>query len=209
MKEKTLNEPETSATIQWKHVLNDNNYDNAPPQAEPSFEYTDSKKTVKMEWKTNKDKQVHKRGVDENGNKNNPVKNPSSLFKLFFTDKMMDNIVQYTNKNMQPVIDKFSDPLDGYTKYSHVKLADRVDVEAFIGILYLRAAFRLNILDREVIWYHESPHDIIGATMSLDRFKFICCLITFDNKKTQNDRWKTEKFACMRELFEDVKGMPE
>ena len=28
----------------------------------------------------------------------------------------MDNIVQYTNKNMQPVIDKFSDPLDSLTK---------------------------------------------------------------------------------------------
>ena len=60
----------------------------------------------------------------------------------------MDNIVQYTNKKMQPVIDKFSDPLDGLTKYSHVKLVQRVDIEAFICILYLRAAFRLNILDR-------------------------------------------------------------
>ena len=71
------------------------------------------------------------------------VKKP--FFKLFFTDKMMENIVQYTNKNMQPVIDKFSDPLDGSTKYSHVKLGDRVETEAFIGILYLRAFFRLNI----------------------------------------------------------------
>ena len=53
----------------------------------------------------------------------------------------MDHIVQYTNKNMQPVINKFSDPFDGSTKYSLVKLFDRVDIEAFIGILYLRTAF--------------------------------------------------------------------
>ena len=52
---------------------------------------------------------------------------------------------------MQPVIDKFSDPLDDSTKYSHVKLVDRVDTEAFTGILYQRVAFTLNILDREVI----------------------------------------------------------
>ena len=71
----------------------------------------------------------------------------------------MDNIVQHT------------DPLDGSTKYSHVKLVDRVDIEAFIDILYLRAVFRLNILDREVIWNHESALGIIGATMSLHRFK--------------------------------------
>ena len=165
-----------------------------------------------MEWKTNKDEQINKRGA-ENVYKNKPdprraaksVKNPSSSFKLFFTNKMTDNIVQYTNKNM-PVMDKFSDPLDDSTEYSHVKLVDRVDIEAFIGILYLRVAryFRLNILDREVIWNHESANDIIGATMSLHRFKFICRLITSDDKETRNDRWKTNKFACMRELFEDM-----
>ena len=96
----------------------------------------------------------------------------------------MGNIVQYTKKNIQPVIDNISDHLEGSTKYSHVKLVDRVDVEAFIGILYLRAAFRLNLLDREVILNHESAHDITGATMLLHRFRFTCCLITFDDKGT-------------------------
>ena len=63
VKGKASNESKNSATIQWKQkfktlgdVLNDNNYDNAPPQAECSFEYTDSKKKVEMDWKTNKDK---------------------------------------------------------------------------------------------------------------------------------------------------------
>ena len=88
---------------------------------------------------------------------------------------------------MQPVTDKYLDPLDGSAKYSHVKLVDRADTEAFIDILCLRAPFRLNNLDREVIWNHESAHDIIGATMSLHRFKFISHLITFEDKETQND----------------------
>ena len=67
------------------------------------------------------------------------VKNPSLSLNLFFTDKMVDNVVQYTNMSMQPVIEKFPDPLDGSTKYSQVKLVDRIDIETFIGILYLRA----------------------------------------------------------------------
>ena len=96
----------------------------------------------------------------------------------------MGNIVQYTKKNIQPVIDNFSDHLEGSTKYSHVKLVDRVDVEAFIGILYLGAAFRLNLLDREVIVNHESAHDITGATMLLHRFRFTYCLISFDDNGT-------------------------
>ena len=74
------------------------------------------------------------------------IKNSSSSFKLFFMDKMIDKFVQYTNKNIQPVIDKLPDPLDGSSKYSHVKLVDRVDVEALIGILYLRTAFWIEYL---------------------------------------------------------------
>ena len=38
--------------------------------------------------------------------------------------------------------------------------------------------------------------------MSLNRFKFICCFCTFDDKTTLQDRWKNDKFACMREIFE-------
>ena len=56
---------------------------------------------------------------------------------------------------MKPLIGNFSELLDDSTKYSHVKLVDRVDTEAFIAISYLRAASRLNILDRKVIWNHE------------------------------------------------------
>ena len=162
VKEKTSNESENSATMQQKQkfktldcVLNDNNRDNAPQQAGRSFEYTDFKKKVKIEWKTNKDEQIHKRAA-ENVYKNKPgppradksMKNPSSSLKLSFTDKMMDNIVQHTNKNMQPVIDNFLHPLADSTKCSHVKPVDRVDNKVFIVILYLRAGFRLNILDR-------------------------------------------------------------
>ena len=108
-----------------------------------------------MEWKINKDKQIHKRAA-ENVYKNKPgppradksVKNPSSSLKLSFTDEMMDNILQYTDKNMQHVIDNFLHRLDDSTKCSHVKPVDRVDNEVFIVNLYLRAGFRLNILDR-------------------------------------------------------------
>ena len=64
-----------------------------------------------------------------------------------------------------------------------------------IGILYLRAVFRLNIFDREVILNQQSAHDIIGATISLHKFKFNCGLMTFGNKGTRNDRWKTDKLA--------------
>ena len=96
----------------------------------------------------------------------------------------------------------FEDLLEDSNKYPHFKLVDWIDMKAFIGILYLRAAFRLNLLDRDIIWNHESAHDIFGATMSVNRLKFICRFCTFDDKTTRQDRWKNDKFACMREIFE-------
>ena len=62
---------------------------------------------------------------------------------------------------------------------SHASYAEPCDVEVFIRILYLRAAFRVNLLNREFIWNHESSHDVFAAMMSENRFKFISCFITF------------------------------
>ena len=57
-------------------------------------------------------------------------------------------------------------------------------------------------MNREFIWNHESSHDVFAATISEKRFKFISCFITFDDKAARADRWKTDMFACLRELFE-------
>ena len=38
--------------------------------------------------------------------------------------------------------------------------------------------------------------------MSHSCFKFISHFIFFDDKASRTERWKTDKFTCMRELFE-------
>ena len=81
---------------------------------------------------------------------------------------MIDKLVIYTNASIQPLLEKSEDLLEDSEKYRHFKLVDRIDMKAFLGILYLRAAFRLNLLDREIIWNHESAHGIFGATMSVN-----------------------------------------
>ena len=77
-----------------------------------------------------------------------------------------------------------------------------MDIQAFLGILYLRAALRVNLMSTSTIWYHESSNGLFSATMSHNRFKFISRFITFDDKTSRAERWKTDKFAGMRELFE-------
>ena len=54
------------------------------------------------------------------------------------------------------------------------------------------------------LWFHESAHDIFSAAISWNRFHFICKFITFDDNPKRNDRWKNDKYACMRELFKKM-----
>ena len=40
--------------------------------------------------------------------------------------------------------------------------------------------------------------------MSMKLFQFISCFIKFDVRKTREERWKHDKFACMRNIFYKV-----
>ena len=175
--------------------MNEDNYAALPPQENRKFLYSDVKKTVNITWNTVSDENVHRRGA-ENICENVPgprgtakyAKTPVEAFTLFFTKSMIKNIVRYTIVVIQPAIERFSDLFEQSDKYPHSRLVDQLDVEAFIGILYLRAAFRVNLLNREFIWNRESSHDVFAATMSENRFKFISCFTTFDDKATRADR---------------------
>ena len=43
---------------------------------------------------------------------------------------------------------------------------------------------------------------MFGATMSLDRFRFLSTHIRFDDKQTRNERWRRDKFCAARDLFD-------
>ena len=43
-------------------------------------------------------------------------------------------------------------------------------------MMYLKATFRVNLLNRSTIWDHESVHDMFSATISKKHFEFIACL---------------------------------
>ena len=93
---------------------------------------------------------------------------------------------------------QWKDSLISWRIYRQIRKVDKMDISAFIGLLHLRAAFRLNLQETFEIWNHESAHDIFAATMSYSRFHFIRRFITFDEKSTRGDRWKSDKFDCLR-----------
>ena len=191
-----------------EEVLDESNYVDLTAQPDLSFSYTDARKTMTINWNTNPENgNIRPRGK-ENIFKNVPgprgaakyVQTPIESFSLFFTDEMVNNIVGYTNDIIRPVLEKFSDVLDASTKYTHFRLVYHMDIQAFLCILYLRAALRVNLMSTSTIWHHESSNDLFSATMSHSRFKFISRFIAFDDKASRAERWKTDKFACMKEL---------
>ena len=121
------------------------------------------------------------------------AKTSLECFDLFFTNKMIDKTVVYTNVSIKIVLDQFVDTIEAANRNTYFRLFDQIDIKSFLEILYFHAALGLN---------HESSHDIFATTMPWNRFHFLCKVTTFDEKSTRNYPWKNDKFACMRELFE-------
>ena len=117
-------------------------------------------------------------------------------------NEMNEEIVEYTNGFIHLVLHQFTNAIEATSRNAYFRLIDQIDIKAFLGILYLRAALGLNLRITRNIWTHESSNDVSAATVSWNRFHFPCKFITFDKKSTRNDRWKNYMFACMREQLE-------
>ena len=58
---------------------------------------------------------------------------------------MVENIVNFTNAVIERAIERFSAVLAKSGKYTYIREVDSDDIRAYIGIMYLRAAFRVNL----------------------------------------------------------------
>lgn len=70
------------------------------------------------------------------------------------------------------------------------------EVRAVLGIIYLRAAKHLNLQETADVFHHESALDIFQSTMSINRFKFLVRMFSFDDNSTRKERWTTDKYAA-------------
>ena len=68
--------------------------------------------------------------------------------------------------------------------------------------MYLRGLYGLNKHDVRLLFSHDRGIPIFGATMSRLRFLFIMRHFSFDDVNTREQRWKNDKFAALRQVFE-------
>ena len=99
------------------------------------------------------------------------------MFKTFIDESMVNLIVEYTNLKLF-LNNIEEDPVDS------------IEIYGFIGLLLLFGVTKKNDVSIGEIWNSKSIDfmNYAAATISRDRFKFICQNITFDEIFTRESR---------------------
>lgn len=79
---------------------------------------------------------------------------------------------------------------------------DQVDLLAYIGLLILAGVYRSNNEATQSLWDAESGRPIFRSTMSLQQFHVLSRIIRFDNRDTRPVRWRNDKLAAIRNVWD-------
>ena len=128
---------------------------------------------------------------------------PLAAFELFFIENMIKQITDNTNKKIDAFLEKYGEKIESDDKLTHVKSTNPNEIRAFLGLFYLRGAMKLNLRNIHDVFYHKSSNVSFRATMSRKRFSFLCLVTQFDDASTRESRCVEDKFAAMRDIFEE------
>lgn len=118
------------------------------------------------------------------------------FWSLFMDETIIRNIVTFTNQYILNVAHNYADQ-------SKVIVTNEMEINSFIGLLVLAGVLHAGRLNVEELWEKDGTGvEIFSATMSLQRFRFLCRSLRFDNAETREERKSVDKLAPIRELFD-------
>ncbi|KAJ8948866.1 hypothetical protein NQ318_013520 [Aromia moschata] len=121
---------------------------------------------------------------------------PIGIWECFFDNEILNNIVNFTNIEIQKETEKFSRNRDIYP-------TNLDEVRALIGLLYLAGVRKANHLNTEDLWRTDGTGiEVFRLTMSLRRFRTLLRFIRFDDIETRQERVALDKLAPIRTLFD-------
>ena len=124
---------------------------------------------------------------------------PAEVFSLFLTDQMLAEVCVHTNTKMAQLRTSLKDP-----DKSTVRDITLTEMKAFIGVLVMSGAHRDNHLTTEEMWSHVYGCQFYRSVFSDHRFSFIIRAIRFDDPVTRKIRLRSDRFAHIRKLWDDV-----
>lgn len=112
-----------------------------------------------------------------------------SAFDLFVTEEIIQLLCTHTN-------------LHGRRKYEDWRDVDEVEMRAYIGILILAGVYRSRNEATCGLWANKTGRPIFRAAMPHYRYCQISANIRFDDKLTRPGRFRNDKLAAFRILWE-------
>lgn len=121
---------------------------------------------------------------------------PLDLWRLFFTENMLEEIVKHTNAKIRKV-------RPNYQRETAVHDLDILELKAFIGMLYYTAIFKENHT-HYTSWYSQdgTGREIYRCIMSKNRFEVLLNCLRFDDANTRTERRNIDLAAPISQLFE-------
>ena len=130
------------------------------------------------------------------------VKSILDTFMLFFTVDMFNLVVLHTNKKIDQTIENVAAHRLESDKVTYLYRTTVLEIKALFGLMYFRGLLGQGLQYSQNLFSDVCGHAAFGATMSSSRFKFLLSHLRFDDPETRQERWKTDRFAAIRELFE-------
>ena len=122
------------------------------------------------------------------------VVSPVDCLKLFVSDSLCKNIINYTNAEAQRV-------LGPNNKWQDL---DEDELYAFLGLLITAGHLKWNAKNYRSFWDPLYGLPIFRATIGLTRFEIIQRFLRFDDKTTRSERRKADKLCQIRDVWEIV-----
>ena len=97
-------------------------------------------------------------------------------FDLFFDQSMFELITSMTNIRINEHLDVLrqnKEHMFNSSKYTWLKETTIIEIQAFVGLMYLRGLYGLNHHDIELLFTNSIGPNVFGATMSQQRMKFL------------------------------------
>ena len=101
------------------------------------------------------------------------------------------------------LIEQLPEEVRSDDKYKSLREVTKEELLAFFGISYARGLLGQNFLKLRRLFSVDVGHPIFSASMSFNRLVFIKAMISFDDANTRQERWRTDRFAAFREIFEE------
>lgn len=128
------------------------------------------------------------------------AKTEIAAWDLLISSDILESICVDTNRKIEKFIQEQGEL---HSKYGwFIRLTTVLEIRAFIGLMYARGLLSLNMYDLEYLFGDKIGHPIFGSVMSQKRFEFLKRMICFDNFENREERWKMDRFAAFRKVFE-------